>query len=292
MGSGAGFGGDLKFPADELLSSREDVDDARGEDDFAGFNSDEGNQSERDGFVKVAEEDGEPCDSAGEDDGVRGEDGEECGWEFLCHSPVREESGEECGGEKANEEAGGGSGEVCGSGGGSGEDGDSGGALGEVEDDGGDGGFASGERGEDEEGEGLEGCGDGEVGDLDFGGERQRQRANDGEDDGAEECGRGLGEGLGGLHGGGWGEVGGLGFQGWRILPDYGANGKNQRSQGLNILSPRTPWKWRMFRVASTSPRARAVAAITESARSIFFSRVSASHVLATATSIGRMRPA
>ena len=209
MGSGAGFGGDLKFPADELLSSREDVDDARGKDDFAGFNSDEGNQSERDGFVKVAEEDGEPCDSAGEDDGVRGENGEERGWEFPCHSPVREESGEECGGEEADEEAGGGSGEVGGSGGGAGEDGDSGGALGEVEDDGGDGGFASGERGEDEEGEGLEGCGDGEVGDLDFGGERQRQRAANGEDDGAEERGRGLGEGLGGLHGG----VGG----GWRV---------------------------------------------------------------------------
>ena len=181
--------------------------DARGENDLAGFNSDKGKQSERDGFLKVAEEDGKPCDSANKDDGVRGENGDERGWEFFRHSFFCEDAGEDGGGEEADEESGGGSGEVRGAGGGAGEDGDSGGALREVEEDGGGGGFGAGEHCEDEDGEGLEGGGDGEVGDLDFGGERQRQRADDGEEGGAEECGRGLGEGLGGLHGGG-GRVG------------------------------------------------------------------------------------
>ena len=161
-----------------------DEDDACGDDEFAGFHADEGDEAEGDGFGEVpAEEHGKPRESAGEDDGVGDEDGGEGSGECLVHSALREESGERGGGEKSEQEPGGGSGEVCGSGDGTGEDGNPNGALDEVKRDGGNGASGTEEHSEGDDGEGLERGGNGKVRHLNFRGDNERDGGADNEAD-------------------------------------------------------------------------------------------------------------
>ena len=197
----AGKAGRFFFP--RLLSPRKFKRDAGGDDDFAGFYSNKGNESDRNGFLEVAQKDGQPREPAEEYNGFGQQGDGESGGECFRHSLFRAVSGQHNGGQKAEQESGGGSDEISGTSDGAGKDGQSGGALDEIEQNGGGGDLRPRQHPEKQDDEGLERGRNGEVWNLDFRRNGQRQRSANGEKRGAQKRsgGGGLREGVGGFHG-------------------------------------------------------------------------------------------
>ena len=153
--------------------------------------------------MEVAQKDGQPRESAEKDDGFGQQGDGESGGECFRHSLFRAPSGQRNGGRKAEQKAGGGSDKIGGTGNGAGKDGQPGGALGQIEQDGGNGDLGPRQHPEKQDDQGLERGRNGEVWNLDFCRNGQRQRPANGEKRGAKNRGGsgGLREGVGGFHG-------------------------------------------------------------------------------------------